>query len=116
MIPYLNQPVTNRYGIAKIGTTAVNVSTTDVTFTLPNHAFYHKPQQGYFTLYVNNAIPTGTTTTLPLQLQVNNVVLPITTLGGAEATVADLGIPGTGAVLMWYDETSNTLQIVGAAA
>lgn len=39
MIPYLNQPVTNRGGISKIGTTAVSVSTTDVTFTLPNHAF-----------------------------------------------------------------------------
>lgn len=115
MFPY-PYSVTNRGGVSEIPTTAVNVTTTNVTFVLPNHAFYGKPYKGYFTLKVNNAIPTGTTTTLPVQLQANNVAVPLTLLGGAAATVANLGIPGTGAVLVYYDESSQLLQLVGYAS
>lgn len=115
MYPY-PYAVTNRGGISEIPVTAVNVTTTEVTLNLPNHSFYGKPYKGYFTLKVNTAIPTGTTTTLPLNLEANGTSVPLMLLGGTQATVAALGIPGTGAVLVYYDKETNLLQLIGPQA
>ena len=115
MYPY-PYAITNRGGISEIPVTSVNVGTTEVVLNLPNHAFYGKPYKGYFTLKINAAVPTGTTTTLPLQLQANGVVVNLMNLGGQQATVADLGIPGTGVVLVYYDKETNLLQFAAKPA
>lgn len=110
MYPY-PYAITNRDGISEIPVTSVSVTTTEVVLNLPNHAFYGKPYKGYFTLKMNAAIPTGTTTTLPLQLQANGVAVNLTLLGGTQATVADIGIPGTGVIPVYYDKETNLLQL-----
>lgn len=114
MYPY-PYSITNRGGISEIPVTSVSVTTTEVVLNLPNHAFYGKPYKGYFTLKMNTAIPTGTTT-LPLQLQANGVAVNLMLLGGAQATVADLGIPGTGVVPVYYDKETNLLQLAATPA
>lgn len=115
MYPY-PYAITNRGGISEIPVTSVNVGKTEVVLNLPNHAFYGKPYKGYFTLKINSAIPAGTTTTLPLQLQANGVAVNLMNLGGQQATVADLGIPGTGVALVYYDKETNLLQFAAKPA
>ena len=56
-------------------------------------------------------IPTGTTTTLPVQFtSAGTNAQAVTTFNGAAVTVAD--IPGTGVYLFWYESQTDTLQLL----
>ena len=60
----------NKQGIPRIETSGVAVSTTAVTYSLRN-ANFGRPWNGLVAVKVSQAVPTGTTGTLPVQI--NNV-------------------------------------------
>lgn len=100
----------NRRGSAAIASTGLNVNTNEVIFSFQNHAFVNAWYRG--TVFVNlaQAIPTGTTGTLPVLFETNGVTQAVTKFNGEPLTVAD--IPGTGIYEFWFDRASNTLQIL----
>lgn len=100
----------NRNGSAAIASTGVKVNTTDVVFTFKNHAFVNANYRG--TIFVNlmQAIPSGTTGTLPILFETNGATQAVSKFNGAPLTVAD--VPGTGVVQLWFERDTNTLQLM----
>ena len=100
---------TNAGGIPYLSTTNVSVSDTAVDLALGWNR--RLAPVGYFTVRVANAIPEGTTTTLPVTLSLNGVTRPLTLYDGTAVTVADL-IGGTGAFLVFNDRFNSLLQLM----
>ena len=95
----------NKQGIPRIETSGVAVSTTAVTYSLRN-ANFARPWNGLVAIKVSQAVPAGTTGTLPVQI--NNQ--PLTGLGGNAITASD--ITGVGVLLCWWESAENTLQVL----
>lgn len=98
---------TNASGILYLRTTGVNVTDTSVDFTL---GFRRIPRVGYLTFHIADAIPTGTTGTLPIQFTLNGQTRPLTYFGGSAVTAADL--EGTGIITVFYNFFNGTLQLI----
>lgn len=98
---------TNSNGVPLLRTTGVTVSADTVDFSL---GFRRIPPVGYLTVNVADAIPTGTTATLPVRLTLNGNARNLTTFGGANVTAGDL--VGTGIITVFYDFYSGVLQAV----
>lgn len=99
----------NRTGIPTISSNSVTVTTTEVQFDFNNHKNLGAPYRGLLIIRLNQAIPSGTTTTLPIVFTSDSSNSQnLTTYNGANVTVAD--ITGTGVYLCWYD--SNILQLL----
>ena len=100
----------NRNGSAAIASTGVVVNTENVVFSFRNHAFVNANYRG--TIFVNlmQAIPAGTTGTLPILFETNGVTQAVTKFDGAALTVAD--VPGTGVYQFWFERDTNTLQLM----
>lgn len=96
---------TNVNGIPYLSTTNVTVTDEAVNFAL---GFRRIQPVGYFTVRVTNAIPTGTTETLPIQLTLNGTSRPLTFFDGTPVTVAD--ITGTGVLMVFNDRFNGILQ------
>jgi hypothetical protein len=98
-------------GIPALRSTAVTVSTTDVRFDFNSHRNVGRPFVGIIAVQLAQAIPTGTTTTLPIVFTTeggNSATL--TTYNGENVTVAD--IAGTGIYLVWVDSQSGVVQLL----
>lgn len=95
----------NKQGIPRIETSGVTVGTAAVTYSLRNTTF-GRPWNGLVAIKVAQAVPTGTTGTLPVQI--NNQ--PLTGLGGNAITASD--ITGVGVLLCWWESSENTLQVL----
>lgn len=102
---------TNTNGIPLLRTTGVTVSADTVDFAL---GFRRIPPVGYLTINIADAIPTGTTGTLPVRLTLNGNTRNLTFFGGANVTAAD--VTGTGVVTVYYDFYSGLLQLVSPLA
>ena len=100
----------NRRGVPKVDVQGVRVTDTGVEFVLPNFAFRFLPENGLVLIRVGVAIPSGTTTTLPVVFSSNDATQAITDVGGAELTAAD--IPSTGVYLFYYDKSANIMQLL----
>ncbi|MCH5332049.1 MAG: hypothetical protein J1E33_06570 [Alistipes sp.] len=100
----------NRRGSAAITSSAVTVNTDNVVFTFPAHSFMSIQYRGSLFVELTQAIPAGTTTTLPIVFSTNGVTQAVTKYNGEALTVADL--PGTGVYEFWFDRSTNTLQIM----
>ena len=100
----------NRNGSAAIASTSVKVNTSDVVFTFKNHAFVNANYRGTIFVNLRQAIPTGTTGTLPILFETNGVTQAVTKFNGEALTVAD--VPGTGVVQLWFERDTNTLQLM----
>lgn len=100
----------NKNGIPRLESTGVTVGTTNVRFSFRNHPFLSAPFSGLIVFRLAQAIPTGTTGTLPVVFDTNGATQALTTIGGADVTAAD--ITGTGIYLCYYESASNTLQIL----
>lgn len=100
----------NRNGSAAIASQSVAVNTTNVVFTFKNHAFVNANYRGTIFVNLRQAIPTGTTTTLPILFETNGVTQAVTKFGGEPLTVAD--IAGTGVYQLWFERDTNTLQLM----
>lgn len=98
-------------GIPALRSLSVNVGTADVKIAFNNHRNIGRPFRGIMVINIAQAIPAGTTDTLPIVFTSdggNDVNL--TTYNGENATVAD--IPGTGIYFCWYESQTNTLQLI----
>lgn len=102
---------TNVNGIPYLRTTSVTVGTDTVDFAL---GFRRIPAVGYITVNIADAIPTGTTGTLPVRFTLNGNTRNLTFFGGDNVTAAD--IAGTGVITIFYDWYSGLLQTVSLAA
>ena len=101
----------NINGLPTIKTQTVTVSDTAVTFKFAPD-FDGRPFRGLILVYISEAIPTGTTTTLPIQFSMAGTTSNVTVAGGATVTVADL--PGVGIYLVYFDRWADTLQLIGS--
>ena len=99
----------NINGIPTIKTQSVSVSDTAVNFKF-NPDFDSRPFRGLILVYISEAIPEGTTTTLPIQFSMAGTTSNISVAGGLNLTVADL--PGTGIYLLYFDRWADTLQLL----
>ena len=101
--------ITNQGGIPYLRTTNTTVGTTAVDLALGSN---RRPlPDGYFTVRISDAIPTGTTTTLPITLTRNGQTKPLTLFDGTPVTVAEL-IGGTGVFEVFYDDDAGILQLM----
>ena len=100
----------NISGIPTIKTQTVVVSDTAVTFKFAPD-FDGRPFRGLILVYISEAIPDGTTTTLPVQFSMAGTTSNVTVAGGDTVTVADL--PGVGIYLVYFDRWADTLQLIG---
>lgn len=100
----------NRRGSAAIQSTGVAVGAASVVFTFRNHAFLSNWYRGTVFVDLAQAIPAGTTGTLPVVFETNGVEQGLTKYNGEPLTAAD--IPGTGIFELWYDKSSNVLQVL----
>ena len=101
----------NINGIPTIKTQTVVVSDTAVTYKFAPD-FDGRPFRGLILVYISEAVPTGTTTTLPIQFSMAGTTSNVTVAGGAGVTVADL--PGVGIYLVYFDRWADTLQLIGS--
>ena len=98
---------TNATGVPYFTTTGVTVGTDTVDFTL---GFRSIPRVGYLTIRLAEAIPTGTTGTLPVRFTLNGQTRALTSFGGVAVTAADLA--GAGVLTVFYDFFNGILQTV----
>ena len=102
---------TNVNGIPYIATNGVSVGAESVDFAL---GFRRIPKIGAVAIRVTNAIPEGTTGTLPVQFTLNGNTRPLTFFGGDPVTAADL--VGAGVIVAWFDWFNGIFQLVSALA
>lgn len=102
---------TNVNGIPYISTSNVTVTDTAVSFAL---GFRRIQPVGYFTVRVEDSIPEGTTTTLPVSITLNGTTRPLTYFNGTPVTVAD--VTGTGILLVFNDRFNGILQLISPSA
>lgn len=106
--PYIN---VNVNGIPALSSLSVNATATQVAYDFNNHRNVGLPFRGLITIRLAQAIPTGTTATLPIVFTSGGGnAIPLTGFNGNPVTVGDL--PGTGIYLVWYESQTNTLQLL----
>ena len=111
MFGYNINVTTNVTGIPYLTVTGTNVTTESVDFSL---GFRRIPKIGKVAIRIPNAIPDGTTGTLPVQFTLNGSTRPLTFFGGTAVTAADLA--GTGVIEVWYDWFEGIFQVTSALA
>lgn len=110
--PYIN--VNGNFGIPTLSSNSVSVTTTNVTFDFNNHRNVGRPFRGLVIVRLAQAIPAGTTDTLPIIFTSGGGnAQEVTTFNGEPVTVAD--IPGTGVYILWYESQTDTLQLLTGA-
>lgn len=101
----------NVNGIPALRSTSVSVSTTEVRFDFNSHRNVGRPFVGIIAVQLAQAIPAGTTTTLPVTFTTEGGnAANLTTFDGENVTVAD--VAGTGIYLVWVDTQSGTVQLL----
>lgn len=100
----------NRNGIPLIETSSISVTDDNVVFALQNRAFRWLNQKGVILLRLNQAIPDGTTGTLPVLFSSNDFTQPLTNVGGTPITAAQ--VPGAGVYMIYYDKDANLMQLL----
>lgn len=106
---YIN--VNGGFGIPTLSSNSVSVTTSNVSFDFNNHRNIGRAFRGLLIVRLAQAIPAGTTDTLPIVFTSDGAnAVPVTTFNGDPVTVAD--IPGTGVYVLWYESQTNTLQLL----
>lgn len=100
---------TNVSGVPYLRTNGVTVSVDNVDFSL---GFRRIPAVGYITVNIADAIPTGTTGTLPVRFTLNGNTRNVTLFDGDNLTAAD--ITGTGIITLFYDWYNGILTVVSS--
>ena len=103
----------NIRGVPTIKAQSIVVSDTSVDFKF-NPDWNSRPFRGLLLVYLPDAIPEGTTTTLPIRFSMAGTTSNVTVAGGDNLTVADL--PGVGVYLFYYDKFSDIPQLLESAA
>lgn len=101
----------NTNGIPTLRSLSVNVTSTNVQFDFNNHRNVGRPYRGLLIINLAQAIPSGTTTTLPIVFTTSGSnEQALVGLNNEPITVAS--ITGTGVYLLWYESQTNTLQLI----
>lgn len=101
----------NRTGIPALRSLSVSATATDVRYDFNNHPNAGSPFRGLLVINLAQAIPDGTTPTLPIVFTSDGGnTQPLTNIGGVPVTAAD--ITGTGIYLVWYESSTSTLQVL----
>ena len=101
----------NVNGIPALRSLSVAVTATDVRFDFNNHRNVGRPFRGLIIINLAQAIPAGTTGTLPVVFTSDGGnVQPLTTFNGEAITAAD--ITRTGIFLVWFENSTSTLQLL----
>ena len=91
--------ITVNGGIPTLSSNSISVGTTNVSFDFTNHRNVGRPYRGLVIIRLAQAIPAGTTATLPIQFTSGGGnAQAVTTFNGDAVTVAD--IPGTGVYVL----------------
>ena len=98
---------TNAGGIPYLISTNTTVGTETVDIAL---GFRRIQPVGYLTIFVEDVIPTGTTTTLPVTLTMNGTTRALTLPNGTPVTVAEL--LGTSVFTVFNDRFRGILTLV----
>lgn len=99
----------NINGIPTIESRRITVTDTAVDFQF-NPDFDGTPFRGLLLVYLPDAIPTGTTTTLPVTFTMAGNTQALTLAGGDPVTVADFG--AIGVHIVYYDRFAGLLQLI----
>lgn len=100
----------NRQGIPRIQTSAIDIGTTSIKFTVPSTSICSNDYSGLILLKFNQELPSGTTTTLPIV--VTSALCGdknITVAGGSDWTAANFT---SGIHLCYYESSTSTLQLI----
>lgn len=100
-------------GVPYLSSTNITVGTAAVDIALGSRRRPLPP--GYFTVRIAEAVPTGTTATLPVTLTRNGITRPLTFFDGTSVTAADL-IGGTGVIEVFNDSENGILQLMSPLA
>lgn len=104
----------NRSGIPALRSLSVAVTATQVSFDFNNHRNIGAPFRGLLIVNLAQAVPDGTTATLPVVFTSDGGnAQPLTTFNGDPVTAAE--IAGTGIYLVWYESQTDTLQLLTGA-
>lgn len=104
MISNTSQPVA-------LQSISVTVTATEVQFAFRNRPNFGRPYFGGLFANLAQAIPTGTTATLPIIFtSEGGRPTPVVGINDAPITVAD--IPGTGVYFLFYDQRTERLQLL----
>lgn len=98
----------NINGIPTVESRTVTVSDTAVNFGF-RPDFTSRPFRGLLLIYISEAVPEGTTETLPITFTMAGNTSNLTAAGGTNITVADLPV---GIYLVYYDRYANVLQLI----
>lgn len=98
---------TNVNGTPYLTSTNITVTDTAVDIAL---GFRRIQPVGYLTVRIANAIPEGTTGTLPVTLTLNGTSRSLTYFNGTPVTAADL--EGTGVITVFNDRFNSILQLI----
>ena len=104
----INNITTNAGGIPLLVSTATTIGTETIDIAM---GFRRIQPVGYFTVRLSDAIPAGTTTTLPVTLTLNGTTRALTLFDGTPVTVAEL-IGGTGVFLVFNNRFDGILQLM----
>lgn len=109
MIPFYY--LANRGGIPRVESEGVTVSTSDVKFAFRSNVQFSRTFSGLVLVRLAQAIPTGTTGTLPVMFSSASAGdQPLTTADGTAVAVNN--ISGTGVYLAYYEASTRTLQLL----
>ena len=101
----------NINGIPTLSSNSVSVGSANVAFDFNNHRNVGRPFRGLLIVRLAQAIPAGTTDTLPIVFTSGGSnPKEVTTFNEDAVTVAD--IPGTGVYILWYESQTDTLQLL----
>lgn len=90
---------------------SVTVTATDVQFVFRNRPNFGRPYFGGIYVDLAQAIPTGTTATLPIVFTSDGGnPTPVVGIDNVPITVAD--IQGTGIYHLFYDQRADRLQLI----
>ncbi len=101
----------NVNGIPCLRSTAVSVTATEVRFDFNAHRNVGRPFVGLVVVQLAQAIPAGTTATLPIVFTTDGGnAANLTDVDGENVTVADVG--GTGVYLVWVNTQTGEVQLI----
>ena len=98
---------TNAGGIPYFESTNTTIGTETIDIALGVHRIQ---PVGYLTIIISDTIPTGTTTTLPVTLTLNDVTKNLTLPNGTQVTAAEL--LNVSNILVFNDRTKGLLTLM----
>ena len=102
---------TNGRGIPYVRTGSISVGTEAVDYGL---GFRRIDPIGVIVIHIADAIPEGTTGTLPVRFTLNGSTRTLTYFDGTPVTAADLA--GTGRIEVFHDYFDGSLQLLSPLA